>query len=121
MTIIITLIVLSYATSVTINIIQNKDYILDQKSGELRTSDGRYVYNESTSKYEYILKFNNCSHNLSECKAFTFKEFSDVFINELSINVYIPTTNRLDCSKYSASLIETISFDIVWTQNFTLY
>ena len=121
MTIIITLIVLSYATSVTINIIQNKDYILDQKSGELRTSDGRYVYNESTSKYEYILKFNNCSRNLSECNAFTFKEFADVFINELSINVYIPTTNRLDCSKYSASLIETISFDIVWTQNFTLY
>ena len=45
MTIIITLIMLSYAGSIMINIVQKKDYVLDQKSGELRTSNGRFVYN----------------------------------------------------------------------------
>ena len=39
MTIIITLIVLSYAASIMINIVYNKEYVLDQKTGEIRTSD----------------------------------------------------------------------------------
>ena len=45
MTIIITLMMLSYAASIIINIVQMKDYILDQKSGELRTSDYVLIQN----------------------------------------------------------------------------
>ena len=69
-----------------INIVQKKDYVLDQKTGEIRTS--YFVlgdYNESRGEYDYIWKFNDCSRNLSECKAFTMKELADIFINGLLI------------------------------------
>ena len=84
MTIIITLIVLSYAASIVINIVQKKDYVLDQKTGEIRTSYKKGVYNETIGKYEYTGNyFHDCSRNLSECKAFTYKEYADIFINRL--------------------------------------
>ena len=51
MTIIITLIVLSYAVSVIINIVQKKDYALDQKSGEVRTFYSTYFLNETTGEF----------------------------------------------------------------------
>ncbi len=59
---------------------------------------------------------NNCSRNLSECKVFTYKEYADIFINGLFIEVFIPSTSGLDCSKYSANL--TSNFYNVWYQKF---
>jgi hypothetical protein len=95
MTIIITLIVLSYAASVIINIVQKKDYVLDQKSGEIRTSKFQVgdIKNWTAGTIDEIWNFNNCSRNLSECKSFTRKEYADIFINELFIDLHIPSTS----------------------------
>jgi hypothetical protein len=119
MTIIITFIVLSYAASVIINIVQKKDYVLDQKSGEIRTSQYQVGdINWTAGTIGEIWNFNNCSRNLSECKSFTRKEYADIFINELLIILYIPSTSKLNCSDYSANLKFSILEKEFWSGNF---
>jgi hypothetical protein len=118
MTIIITIIVVSYAASIMINIVLKKDYVLDQKTGELRTSYYRFVKNQTTNYSDMIWYLDDCSRNLSECKAFTYKEYADIFINGLYIYIFIPSTSQLDCSKYSVYLKESTKGLVVWSENF---
>jgi len=105
MTIIVTLLMISYVASVMLNIAQKKNYITDQMSGELRTSNYTEFFNVTSDEIDYSWKFNECFRNLSECKTFTLKEFAEFFIDDLEINVYVATNSRLNCSNYSASLI----------------